>query len=253
MNIVEIKKLGFYYNQSKVLSDLDLCVKRGDFIVLLGDSGCGKSTLLKIISGILKQQEGEIINHAKGVALFFQNPPLYPWLNLLDNVSFGLRLGKKSKEEIYAQAKHLLKSVGLEGEIFAKKYPYACSGGQKSRAYLAKILADNKELILLDEPFGALDTFSKENMQNLVRNIWETHKKTMVLITHDVDEALRLGTRIFILKPLTKSPINIVAEFQSNFTYKIGVDSNIEFQHDYIVLKEKMLEILKANADNYVI
>ena len=249
MQILKLHKLCFDYEKQKVLHNLDLEVNRGDFIVLLGDSGCGKSTLLKIIAGILQAKNGTIQTCAKGIGLCFQTPPLFPWLNLLDNVSLGL--SKLPKSERVRVSRGFLQSVGLGGEDFEKKYPYECSGGQKNRAFLAKILADNRELILLDEPFGALDAFTKESMQNLVRNIWAQHKKTMILITHDVNEALRLGTRILLLKPYGFKERNIIAEFKTDFTNKI--ENDVESQKGFLQLRAKILELLKSDSENYII
>ncbi len=175
--------------------------KKGEIIGLLGTSGCGKSTLLRVLSGLDPQYTGAVkINeelikavHEK-VGIIFQEPRLMPWLNVVDNVGFGLKETKDRAKE--AQA--FVDLVGLKG--FGKHYPKDLSGGMAQRVSIARALITNPEVLLLDEPFSALDAFTKMQLQDLLLNIWFQYQSSIVLVTHDIDEALYLCDRIYILR-----------------------------------------------------
>ena len=229
------------------LSDINLKIYDGDFICVLGPSGCGKSTLLNIIAGLLEPTAGEIVakgEAASGIdyrrAVVFQAPVLYPWMNVRENVSFGPKVRGVDKEETRKTVDKYLDLVGLTD--FAESKPYELSGGMRQRAALARELVNDPYMILLDEPFGALDALTRVNMQNLVRDIWDEFHKTIFLITHDVDEALMLGTRVIVMSP---RPGRIVREVNTTFTYAAKEhDEDIRYSAEYTNLRKEILAII---------
>lgn len=186
-----------------VLNDINLEFKSGEFISLIGPSGCGKSTLLRLIAGLIKTDGGELLLDGEAIAgpgyergLVFQDPTLFPWKSIYENIAFGLRA-----RGIYRQEKNLIpeffKLVGLEG--FEKSYPHHLSGGMAQRASLARALVNRPKVLLLDEPLGALDAFTRMNMQDEILKIWEQQGMTTVMVTHDVDEAIYMADRIIVM------------------------------------------------------
>ncbi|MGM9936922.1 MAG: ABC transporter ATP-binding protein [Candidatus Ornithomonoglobus sp.] len=187
----------------EALHDINLDVKEGEFVSIIGNSGCGKSTLLKLIVGLDKSTTGEIRIGDKEVkkpsvecGMVFQEARLYPWYTVEKNIEFGIskKISKEEKKKLVAEHIEL---VGLQG--FEKAFPNQLSGGMQQRVSMARGLIGNPKLLLLDEPFGALDTFTRINMQNEVLRIWEHQKRTMVLVTHDIDEAIFLSDRIVVM------------------------------------------------------
>ncbi|SDB02615.1 ABC transporter ATP-binding protein [Eubacterium oxidoreducens] len=186
----------------QVLRDINLTVKEGEFICIVGASGCGKSTLLRSIAGLDVEHEGEIIVDGERVTrpektrgMVFQEHRLFPWLNIEDNISYVLNEG--TKEEKKKKVAEHIELVGLKG--FEKSYPKQLSGGMAQRAGIARALVNQPEILLLDEPFGALDAFTKIQMQQEVKRIHKTQKTTMILVTHDIDEAVYLADRIVVM------------------------------------------------------
>lgn len=252
--LVTLKDINLRYSGEKgevlALEDINLNIREGEFICVLGPSGCGKSTLLKIIAGFNKPSDGEAkmddkvincANYERGVV--FQAPPLYPWLNIYDNVAFGLKMRKVEKVKANELVEKYLDIVGLKD--FGKQKPYELSGGMKQRASLARVLVNQPRMILMDEPFGALDAFTRQNMQSLIRDIWIKNKSTIFLITHDVDEALALGTRVIVM---SSRPGKILKEFNVDFTYDItGVNQeSSRYSSDYIEIREEILNIINS-------
>lgn len=186
----------------EVLRDINLEIKKGEFITIVGHSGCGKSTLLKIMCGLVDYEDGVVERHGHAVAgpgpncgMVFQDHRLLPWLKIKDNVGFGLRnLPKEEREE---KVKKHLELVGLAG--FENSYPSQLSGGMSQRAAIARGLANNPDILLLDEPFGALDALTRIQMQKEILRIQEREGTTMVMVTHDIDEAIYLGDRIIVM------------------------------------------------------
>lgn len=186
----------------QVLRDINLQIKKGEFITIVGHSGCGKSTLLKIMCGLVDYEDGIVERNGHAVngpgpkcGMVFQDHRLLPWLKIKDNVGFGLKeLTKEEKEET---VKKHLEMVGLKG--FENSYPSQLSGGMSQRAAIARGLANNPTILLLDEPFGALDALTRIQMQKEILRIQETEKTTMVMVTHDIDEAIYLGDRIVVM------------------------------------------------------
>lgn len=189
-----------------VSDDINLDVKEGEFVSIVGPSGCGKSTLLRIMAGLDTATSGKVENRgrqingiSKNIGMIFQEPRLFPWLSIRDNVAFCFSSHQKRKEKkrINELVDHYLQLVDLSD--FAEAYPNQLSGGMKQRASIARTLIENPEILLLDEPFSALDAFTRMSMQKELLRIWETERRTMILITHDIDEAIFLSDRIVVL------------------------------------------------------
>lgn len=188
------------------LTEINLTVKDGEFVCILGPSGCGKSTLLDIISGLEPSTGGTISvggNLVSGpgpeLGVVFQDPSLYPWRTIADNIGLGLELRGvplKTRQEIVEK---YIKLVKLEG--FEKKYPHQLSGGMKQRTGLARTLANDPAVLLMDEPFGAVDHLTRLKLQEDLLDIWQNDRKTVVFVTHDVHEAVFLGDRVVLLSP----------------------------------------------------
>ncbi|MYL51328.1 ATP-binding cassette domain-containing protein [Halobacillus litoralis] len=186
-----------FQNGKAGFKNIDLQLRRGEVVGVLGTSGCGKSTLLRVLSGLDSQYEGRIRTEAErpeeAFGMMFQEPRLMPWLTVLDNVRFGF-----SKKDKKSEALELIETVGLQG--FEKHYPKDLSGGMAQRAAIARSLLSQPDILLLDEPFSALDAFTKMQLQDLLLSIWEKRKTTTLLVTHDIDEALYLCDRIVIMR-----------------------------------------------------
>ncbi len=185
-----------------VLRDLSLDVHDGEFVCLLGPSGCGKSTLLNIVGGFLRPSAGEVRIDGELVTgpdprriFVFQERGVFPWLTVEENIGFGLfRQGEKEKRERIA---HYVQLVGLKG--FEKSYPRELSGGMKQRLEVARALAVNPDVLYLDEPFGALDSITRLQMRRELLRIWEAEKKTILFVTHDIEESVQLADRVVVL------------------------------------------------------
>lgn len=187
------------------LKDLSLDIAPGEFVSLVGPSGCGKSTLLRLIVGLDTPTSGELFMDGERITephyergLVFQDPTLYPWLNVRDNIASGL-VARKVYREKKAEVNEYIKLVGLAG--FEKSYPHKLSGGMAQRVALARALVNNPRLLLMDEPLGALDAFTRMNMQDEILRIWHQRKPTVILVTHDVDEAVYMSDRILVMSP----------------------------------------------------
>lgn len=187
------------------LNGVDIELEKGSFICLIGPSGCGKSTMLRLLAGLDTPTEGSIYIDDKKVTkpdcdrgLVFQDPNLFPWLNIYDNIAFGLKVRKLYKERKKDVAE-FMELVGLKG--FEKSYPHQLSGGMCQRASLARALIGHPQALLLDEPLGALDAFTRMNMQDELLRIKKEKEMTMIMVTHDVDEAVYLADKIVVMTP----------------------------------------------------
>lgn len=178
------------------LVDINFEAQTGEFICLVGPSGCGKSTILNLISGLEKPTEGTVIVEGR-LGLMFQEPGIFPWLTVRDNISFGLRMADKGADEIAEQVDHFIQMVHLDK--FADSYPHELSGGMKQRVALARTLILDPDILLMDEPFAALDAQTREMLYTELQHIWQITKKTIVFITHDVREAVCLGDRVVVM------------------------------------------------------
>jgi NitT/TauT family transport system ATP-binding protein len=186
-----------------VLDRIHLRVERGEFIALLGPSGCGKSTLLRLVAGLQPPSEGELVVEGKPIlgpdpsrVVVFQDPTLFPWRNVWDNVALGLEAQGLLKSR-RARVDETLRLVGLTG--FAKAYPHQLSGGMAQRVALARALVNDPEMLILDEPLGKLDSLTRLTMQGEIVNLWRNAGFTTLLVTHDIEEALLMATRIVVL------------------------------------------------------
>ncbi|MDO1583838.1 ABC transporter ATP-binding protein [Rhizobium oryzicola] len=188
------------------LQDVSLSVTEGEFVTIVGASGCGKSTLLRLGAGLDAGHQGEIRHRGNVVlgpsldrGIVFQEPRLFPWLTVERNIALGLENAGVSKAEKKRLVKEHLELVGLTG--FAKAYPHQLSGGMAQRAGIARGLVNRPDVLFLDEPFGALDAITKAHLQGELQSIWSKEKITMILVTHDVDEAVFLGDRVVVMSP----------------------------------------------------
>jgi sulfonate transport system ATP-binding protein len=185
----------------EALNNIKLIVKQGEFITIIGPSGCGKSTLLKIIAGLDTDYEGKVLLEQKQVTqpgidkgFIFQEHRLFPWLTVEKNIAADLSLNDAA---VRRRVDELIELVKLNG--FEKSYPRELSGGMSQRVAIARALLRNPKVLLLDEPFGALDAFTRSHLQEVALNIWQANRTTMVLVTHDIDEAVFLGTRVVVM------------------------------------------------------
>jgi len=244
---LELKNVSRTFSGKTVVQNISISVKPGEIIGLLGTSGCGKSTVLRAISGLDNEYDGEIdINGKKTkevhdeTGFIFQEPRLLPWLTVIENIIFGL---KGKKKENLERAEQYLANVGLDdcGDL----YPRQLSGGMAQRVAIARALVTSPEILLLDEPFSALDAFTKMQLQDLLLDIWNMYQSTLVLVTHDVDEALYLCDRVVILRG---QPGEIVKE--------ITIEEQRPRQRgsqDLANLKTEILESLELNTPRSLI
>jgi len=205
---LELRGVGHDYQGREgavpALDGIDLSLERGEHLVVVGPSGSGKSTLLRLVAGFHRPSRGTITVNGAPVrgpgpdrGVVFQQPTLFPWLSVLANVEFGLRMAGVGREERRERAMRQLELVGLADT--ARMRTYELSGGMRQRVAIARALAPDPGIVLMDEPFGALDALTRERMQEELRDLWRLTGKTLVFITHDVDEAVYLGTRIVVL------------------------------------------------------
>jgi len=206
-NIVEIRNLTKIFetkeNRVTALKNINLSIEEGSFISIIGGSGCGKSTLLRIIGGLETVYQGEVLLEGKKVSgpsrkkgFIFQDHRLLPWLTVEENIRFSLPGEQKNNQKLIQEN---LELVGLTG--FEKAYPKQLSGGMAQRVAIARALANKPDILLLDEPFGALDAFTKVHLQEQMLKIWKKEKITMIIVTHDIDEAIYLGNKVVVMTP----------------------------------------------------
>ncbi|WP_374746500.1 taurine ABC transporter ATP-binding subunit [Klebsiella variicola subsp. variicola] len=218
--MLQISHLSADYGGKPALADINLTLESGELLVVLGPSGCGKTTLLNLIAGFVPYQHGSITLEGQRVTgpgaergVVFQNEGLLPWRNVLDNVALGLQLAGVDKAQRRQAAAQMLKKVGLEGA--EKRFIWQLSGGQRQRVGIARALAANPQLLLLDEPFGALDAFTREQMQTLLLKLWHETGKQVLLITHDIEEAIFMATELVLLSP---GPGRVVERLRLDFS-----------------------------------
>jgi NitT/TauT family transport system ATP-binding protein len=214
-SLVELRQVSLAYGSGsgrvQALDDATLNIAKGEFIAVVGPSGCGKSTLMKLVTGLLPPTSGEIRVHGmpvkgpiRGVGMAFQSPTLMPWRTTLDNILLPLevvephkRRFRANKAEYVARVEALLASVGLQG--FGDKFPWQLSGGMQQRSSLCRALVHEPEILMLDEPFGALDAFTREELWSVMQKLWMERRFTAVLVTHDLREAVYLADTVYVM------------------------------------------------------
>jgi NitT/TauT family transport system ATP-binding protein len=229
---ISMSGLSKSFNSSHyVLENINLSIKRGEFFILLGPSGCGKSTLLNMIAGFIEKTSGdlrvdreEVTKPGRNRGVVFQqaDAALFPWLTVKENVAFGLKMKKTPKDIRDETSTRFIELVGLKGH--EHKFPRELSGGMKQRVQLARVLANDPDILLMDEPFGALDAMTRRTMQTELVRIWKETNKTVIFVTHDIQEALLLGQRVGVMSVGPSSKIetiyDIPMQYPRSFTDK---------------------------------
>lgn len=253
MGTVTVENLSLHFNAlgaSPViaLNNLSMSIPDKQFAVIVGPSGCGKSSLLDIIAGLREPTGGKckldgqtIHGPAKERGMVFQNYSLFPWLTVIKNVEFGLSLQGKPAKEATERARHYVNAVGLSN--FETAYPNQLSGGMKQRVAIARSLANDPEVILMDEPFGALDSQTRVVMQQLLLGIWEKEHKTILFVTHDIDEALYLGEKVYVM---SARPGRIIDTISVDFPHPRSYELSTE--PAFIDLKRRIQHNLHAEV-----
>jgi taurine transport system ATP-binding protein len=230
------------------LSDVSFDLEAGRLLTLLGPSGCGKTTLLNILAGFLAPTGGEvtlggdiITGPSSERGMVFQQGALFEWLTVEQNISFGPRMKKADKQATEAKVDELLYTVGLAG--FGDKQVYELSGGMQQRVALARCLANDPDVILMDEPLGALDALTREKMQGLILKLWKDTGKTVILVTHSVEEALYLGDRMFVMAP---RPGRVERDYELPFA-AMGIElepRELKASAEFIEKREEVLSLI---------
>jgi ABC-type nitrate/sulfonate/bicarbonate transport system ATPase subunit len=240
--VSEVSKT-FHQNDAQditVLNGINLDIRPGEFVSLIGPSGCGKSTLLRLMAGIIRADSGALFLDGQEITgtgyergLVFQDPTLFPWKSVYENVAYGLRA-----RGVYKAEKHkipeFIELVGLSG--FEKSYPHQLSGGMAQRAALARAVVNNPKVLLLDESLGALDAFTRMNMQDEILKIWQQRKMTTVMVTHDVDEAIYMADRVVVMSARP-------AKIEQVLGIEIGRPRQRD-DPDFLSLRSKVLRLL---------
>lgn len=241
-------RLGAGRRRFEALHDVSLSIAPGEFVCVLGPSGCGKSTLLGALAGHLPASQGSVRVDNAPVdgphperGLVFQQHTLFPWKKVLDNVAFGLKMKGVARSERHQKARNLLKLVGLDG--FEHSYPAHLSGGMQQRVEIARVLINHPRVMLMDEPFGALDAQTRLKMQELLLEVWASIKTTILFITHDIDEALFLADRILVMSP---RPGRIIEEIKLDFMRPRGPE--LVTSLPFTELKRHCLALLHPEA-----
>lgn len=245
IKLTDVKKS---YGALAVLKDIDLHIKDGEFVVFVGPSGCGKSTLLRIIGGLETASEGKILLDGAPVTgpgadrgFVFQSYTLFPWLNVAQNIAFGLREKGVPERERLDIARKWAERVGLAG--FVDHFPKQLSGGMQQRTAIARALANDPKILLLDEPFGALDNQTRALMQEMLLGIWEREQKTVLFVTHDIEEAIFVGSRVVVM---SARPGRIKADIPVELPHPRPY--TIKTSPEFVALKERLVEEIRVEA-----
>ncbi|MDR2352231.1 MAG: ABC transporter ATP-binding protein [Deltaproteobacteria bacterium] len=254
-DLISAEKVTLYYgkDQNPAIVNVNFSIFPGEFVCVMGPSGCGKSTVLNILAGfqapssgrvLLNRQEIHGVDWHRGVV--FQKPPLFEWYSVRKNIAFGPKMRKVPKPEIERSVNLYLERVGLTE--WADKKVYELSGGMRQRVAIARSLINDPQILLMDEPFGALDALTREQMQDLVRQIWWNTRKTIFFITHDVDEALKLGTRVLLM---SKAPGTMERDINVGFSRAFIEDSDdrIWFSEEFYRLRRNILDSITGRKE----
>src|SRR5215468_3851650 len=253
---VELQNVTHTYGRGdkevRALTETNLRIEKGDFVALVGPSGCGKSTIMKLVTGLINASSGYVFVAGRQagaepvrVGMAFQNPTLLPWLTLLDNVMLPLKIVPPYRQEYRAKRRSeyrdrvqaLLAQVGLAG--FADKYPWQLSGGMLQRASLCRALVHEPQLLMLDEPFGALDQFTREELWGIMQDLWMTRRPTVLLVTHDLKEAAYLANRICVMQA---RPGRIIEESVVHFPRPRTIA--LSYDPEFVILTLRLRELI---------
>ncbi|GMO00843.1 ABC transporter ATP-binding protein [Parageobacillus thermoglucosidasius] len=254
--LIELKNISLHYSNENnglpILDNINLQLDANDFVCLLGPSGCGKSSLLNILAGFQKPTTGEVVLNnqphtgpSPEVGVVFQHHNLFPWMTIEKNIEFGLKMKSIAKFERKRIVSYYLNLVGLESS--AKMLPYQLSGGMKQRASIARTLATDPQVILMDEPFSALDALTRENMQIHLLELWKKTRKCIFFITHDVEEALLLGKRILVMHA---KPGRIVVDLQNPLSQHNQSVQEIKHSKEFNDLRYYLISTIRNSKAN---
>lgn len=249
---LEIKDVGKIFKtksgETTALEKTSFTINEGEFVTILGPSGCGKSTVLRIVAGLEEATSGQVLLDGEVIngpgpdrGMVFQSYTLFPWLNVKENITFGLKLNGVSQKERDDVARHYLQLIGLEG--FENHYPIQLSGGMKQRVAIARALANDPKILLMDEPFGALDAQTRNIMQEVLLKAWEESKKTILFITHDVDESIFLADSVYVMSARPgrlKKKVPVFLERPREFSVKGTVE--------FAAYKEELLSLIREES-----
>ncbi len=230
----------------EALRGISFEIREKEFVCVLGPSGCGKTTLLKIVAGLLKPTSGKVVYSGEESAgplnsMVFQEYGIFPWMNVIDNVAFGLEMRGFPKNERYKISMEFIKKVGLGN--FIKKYPHELSVGMKQRVGIARAFANNPDVLFMDEPFCSLDAQTRLILQGELLRIWKEHERSVIFVTHDIEEAIMLGDRVIIL---TSAPGKIKEEMEINLSRPR--DFEITSTKEFAELRMKIWETIKEEV-----
>ncbi len=246
LEIENIEKKYLTDSQKEVVAikDLSLSIPKNKLSILLGETGCGKTSLLNIIAGLDSDFKGNIISNYGNlnIAFVFQHYTLFPWRNVINNIAFSLEIAGVKKSKRLKEAAELAKKVGLQG--FEKNYPHELSGGMRQRVAIAQSLAKKPDLLLLDEPFGALDNITRTALQNMLIDVMQTEDITIIMITHNIEEGILLGDKIFILK---SRPSKIIANYAVSMEYPRDKKSE-----DFVQIFKKISQALSTRVTDFM-
>lgn len=234
--------------QVTALAEASFTVAPSEFVTILGPSGCGKSTILKIVAGLEPPSSGRVLLDGQEITgpgsdrgMVFQTYTLFPWLTVRENIEFGLDVAGKTKAERKAVSDHYIEKIGLKG--FESFFPRDLSGGMKQRVAIARALANDPEVLLMDEPFGALDAQTRTVMQELLLNVWDESHKTILFVTHDVDEAVFLGDTIYVM---TARPGRIKAKIDVTLPDERTFD--LKLTDEFMGIKKEVMGLIREEA-----
>ena len=248
--MIECRHIDFSYDSKTILQGIDLNIENGEFLCILGQSGCGKSTLLRLLAGLERPSAGEIRIDGEPVAgpdrhcsVVFQDYSLFPWMTTGANLTLALHAAypDKNRKEVKALAESYLETVGLGGSF--GQYPETLSGGMRQRAAFARTLLTGSELLLLDEPFSALDFLTRISMQEWLLDQWQKHRHTILFITHDVEEALFLSSSVLVVE---ETPIRALKEIPVPLDYPR--DRSVLAKPEIVALREELIGMLRKQV-----